>query len=380
MAYVRRRTTSAGPRFDVCWREGGRHRSRTFMFRKDAERFRTELERRAQLGVLFEVPPVTLDEWWDGYVERWSVGKADGTVARRTEVWEALSALHDLRMRDVTRAVAEDAIVAVAQRAPRQAQLALALLKAMLQDAQLRGHRIDPAVLMLAPPPYDEREPVYLTYEQLEALASCSTQPRLILFAGLSGLRQGECFALHDGDVELDERYVLVSRGAYKGQPTRTKSRKRRRVYLCPEATQVLREQLLARPPGASLVFPAPGGGIWRSESFMGRVFRKAALRAGLAQRDENGRYTGVTFHDLRHTFASLMIAAGANPLQIAEALGHTDRNGQPDATLVWRRYGHLYPGSSKQAAAALGRYLAFERKRARDVRGMPETGSTSSR
>ena len=69
------------------------------------------------------------------------------------------------------------------------------------------------------------------------------------------------------------------------------------------------------------------------------------------------------------------MIAAGANPLQIAEALGHTDRNGQPDATLVWRRYGHLYPGSSKQAAAVLGRYLTLERKRVRDVRGMRESG-----
>jgi integrase len=271
--------------------------------------------------------------------------------------------------------VAEDAIVAVARRAPRQAQLALALLKAMLRDAQQRGHRIDSGVLTLAPPSYDEREPVYLTLQQLAALASWSAEPRLILFAGLSGLRQGECFALHDMDVHLKGRYVFVSRGAYKGEPTRTKSRKRRRVYLCSEAVQLLREQLLARPAGASLVFPAPGGGMWRSENFMERVFRKAALRAGLGKRDQQGHYSGVTFHDLRHTFASLMIAAGANPLQIAEALGHTDRNGQPDATLVWRRYGHLHPGSSKQSATALGRYVTAERKRARDVRGMRDSG-----
>ncbi len=375
MAYVRRRTAAAGRRFDVCWRENGRERSRTFSFRKDADRFRIEVERRSQLGALFEAPPVTLEEWWEGYFGRWSVGKADGTVRRRTEVWRVLSALHDLPLPDIRRAVAEDAIVAVARRAPRQGQLALALLKAMLRDAHQRGHRIDSAVATLAPPSYDEREPVYLTFERLEALASWSTQPRLILFAGLSGLRQGECFALRDTEVHLDEDHVLVSRGAYLGQPTRTKSRKRRRVYLCAEAVQVVREQLLARRLGASLVFPAPGGGMWRSENFMERVFRKAAIRAGLGERDQDGHYSGVTFHDLRHTFASLMIAAGANPLQIAEALGHTDRNGQPDATLVWRRYGHLYPGSSKQAAAALGRYLTVERKRVRDVRGMQESG-----
>jgi integrase len=35
--------------------------------------------------------------------------------------------------------------------------------------------------------------------------------------------------------------------------------------------------------------------------------------------------HASLEFHGLRHTFASLMIAAGANPLQFAEALGHTD-------------------------------------------------------
>jgi integrase len=371
VAYVRRRTRDTGPRFEVCWRENGRSRSRTFTYRKDADRFRVEVERRIRLGQLYEAPPATLAEWWDGYVARWAVGKAAGTVKRRIEAWQALGALHDLRMRDITRAVAEDEIVQIAKRAPRQAQLGLALLKAVLRDAQYRGQRVDLAVFSLAPPSYDEREPVYLTLEQLENLASWSSEPGLIRFAGLSGLRQGECFALRDADLHLDEGYMLVARGAYDGRPTRTKSRKRRRVYLCPEAVQVLREQLLARRPAASLVFPPPRGGMWRRDNFMERVFRPAAVRAGLAARDEDGHYGGVTFHDLRHTFASLMIASGANPLQIAEALGHTDRNGQPDATLIWRRYGHLYPGSAKQAARALGRYVLSERKRLGDARDL---------
>ena len=123
----------------------------------------------------------------------------------------------------------------------------------MLRDAHQRGHRIDSAVATLAPPSYDEREPVYLTFERLEALASWSTQPRLLLFAGLSGLRQGECFALRDTEVHLDEDHVLVSRGAYLGQPTRTKSRKRRRVYLCAEAVQVVRELCFAYARQASV-------------------------------------------------------------------------------------------------------------------------------
>jgi hypothetical protein len=52
------------------------------------------------------------------------------------------------------------------------------------------------------------------------------------------------------------------------------------------------------------------------------------------------------------------MIAAGANPLQIAEALGHSDKIGRSDPTLVWKRYGHLYPGSTREVIAALDRHL----------------------
>ena len=78
---------------------------------------------------------------------------------------------------------------------------------------------------------------------------------------------------------------------------------------------------------------------MWRKDNFMSRVFRPAARRAQI---------DGLTFHDLRHTCASLMIAAGANPLEVAAQLGHKD------ARLVLQRYGHLYPGASERAVQAL--------------------------
>ncbi len=82
---------------------------------------------------------------------------------------------------------------------------------------------------------------------------------------------------------------------------------------------------------------------------------KRAAAAVDPARRADVAR---LDFHDLRHTFASLMIAAGANPLQIAEALAHSDQYGRPDPPLVWKRYGHLYPGSTLEAAAALDRHL----------------------
>jgi hypothetical protein len=59
----------------------------------------------------------------------------------------------------------------------------------------------------------------------------------------------------------------------------------------------------------------------------------------------------------------------------LAEALGHTDKNGRPDPTLVWKRYGHLYPGSTRAAAAALDRPSELSR---RDCAGSARMQKTS--
>jgi integrase len=122
-----------------------------------------------------------------------------------------------------------------------------------------------------------------------------------------------------------------------------------------------LRQQFLARRPNTlGLVFPSPqSDGVWNSDNFRADVFAKAVkCAAAKAKPSRRADLARIEFHDLRHTFASLMIAAGANPLQLAEALGHSDANGRPDPTLVWKRYGHLYPGSAREAAKALDRHL----------------------
>lgn len=361
MAYVRRRKTNAGPRFDVCWRENGRERSRTFTFRRDAERFRVEVDRRMQLGSLYEAPPITLAAARESWKERWQIGKAASTIKRKDEAWPHVQKLEAVELAALTPAMLEDTIADAARVAPRQAQLALGIVKQVVRDAMRRGQRVDPAVLEVKAPRYEEREPVFLSAAEVEQLASWCTEPHLIVFAALSGLRLGEVLALRDSDVDLDEGSVLVTRAARKGVEGRTKTRKRRRVYLCARAVKALRAQLLARRPNPrGLVFPSPrSDSVWNSDNFRADVFAKSVKRAAAAV--EPARRTDLArldFHDLRHTFASLMIAAGANPLQLAEALGHSDQYGRPDPTLVWKRYGHLYPGSTREAAAALDRHL----------------------
>jgi integrase len=361
MAYVRRRKTDTVPRFDVCWRENGRERSRTFTFRKDAERFRVEVERRLQLGGLYEAPPITLEAARESWKQRWQIGKAASTVKRKDEAWPHVQKLETVPLAALTPAMLEDTIAAAARVAPRQAQLALGTVKQVLRDAMRRGQRVDPALLEVKAPGYEEREPVFLSAAEVEHLASWCAEPQLIVFAALSGLRLGEVLALRDSDVNLEDGFVLVSRSARKGVEGRTKTRKRRRVYLCARALKALREQLLARRPNAKgLVFSSPrSDSVWNSDNFRADVFAKAVERAAATlQPARRTDFERLDFHDLRHTFASLMIAAGANPLQLADALGHSDQYGRPDPTLVWKRYGHLYPGSAREAAAALDRHL----------------------
>jgi Phage integrase family len=54
---------------------------------------------------------------------------------------------------------------------------------------------------------------------------------------------------------------------------------------------------------------------------------------------------TGMRFHDLRHFFASHMIAQGETPAHVRDQMGHSS------IKVTFDTYGHLFPGSGRQAA-----------------------------
>ena len=166
---------------------------------------------------------------------------------------------------------------------------------------------------------------------------------RLIVVAALSGLRRGELFALTAANVDLDGAAITVAATGDGRKVGRPKGGKVRRVHVERRVVDLLAEQLRERVPNAGdLVFPSPRGEMWGGNNFRARVFNPAKKRAEL---DE------MIFHDLRRTYASLLIASGVQPMVVAEQLGHTDPR------LVLQRYGHLYPGAAAQAAMALDLY-----------------------
>lgn len=163
-----------------------------------------------------------------------------------------------------------------------------------------------------------------------------------------TGARSGELIALTWADVQGDELHITKtvtgtgkSRGV--GPP---KSKAGRRVNQLPPdavaALQAHRAHLAAIGlESAGLVFPAESGAMLDSSN-VGRALRTWARLAGLP------REAWLTPHELRHTFASMAIASGMSPVDLAKQVGHAD----PGFTL--KRYAHFFERAKRQAAPSL--------------------------
>jgi integrase len=315
--------------------------------KRDAEILRDEINRRVALGALYPSRPQTFVEFVEGWLERYAQRVRPATLASCRDSLRRLAVFDGWQLETIRAADVEDHVFAVARQAPRAAELMLDTLKMILRSAKERGQTIDEAILRVRPPRRERAEMRFLGWSEVERLASETVEPydNLVRFACLTGLRQGELFALRDRALDLRQRTVAVEAGARDGKlvPTKT-SAGRRQVRLSGESLRVLREQLLARAPNElGLVFPTPGGTVWRKDNFMARVFRPAVRRADLAP---------LRFHDLRHTYAALMVAAGAHPKLLQAQLGHTSIN------VTLNTYGHLFPDAFADVGDALDRIV----------------------
>jgi integrase len=82
------------------------------------------------------------------------------------------------------------------------------------------------------------------------------------------------------------------------------------------------------------------------------RPFTPSAVRRRAGTAWKRAKLAPIGLHEARHTYASLMIAAGVNAKALATYLGHSS------ITIALDRYGHLMPGNEEEAAALLDAYL----------------------
>jgi integrase len=161
-----------------------------------------------------------------------------------------------------------------------------------------------------------------------------------------AGLRRGELMALAWEHVDLFAGIIHVERSydPKAAQFIAPKSRAgERRVPIASTLREHLIAQKLRGGRSEGLVFPSRNGTPFDSWAVKARA-DKAWKAAGL---------NPIGLHESRHTFASLMIAAGVNAKALSSYLGHAS------ITITLDRYGHLMPGNEDEAAALLDRYLA---------------------
>lgn len=244
----------------------------------------------------------------------------------------------------------------------RSVRLVHATIRKALQDG-VRWGRLARNVADLADPPSakierQSRREAMRTWSasELRAFLAHVAEDRLAglwHLAATTGLRRAELAGLRWQDVDLEAGRLAVSRGlvavAYAVSESGTKSGKVRTVDLDPDTVAALRahrraqaaEQLALGPAyrECGLVFCREDGESLHPDRITA-MFRRHVAAAGLPT---------IRLHDLRHTHASLLMAAGVHPKVIQERLGHHS------SAFTMDTYAHVSAGLQAQAAATFG-------------------------
>jgi len=162
-----------------------------------------------------------------------------------------------------------------------------------------------------------------------------------------AGLRLGELQALSWENIDLDGELIRVEWSwDKKAGRVPPKSRAGKRSVPIPK---ILHDHLTTHCERA-----AEQAGLVFGRSPV-QPFSDGTLRSRATRIWTQADMTPIGFHEGRHTYASLMIAAGINAKALATFMGHRS------ITTTLDRYGHLFPGSEGEAAALLDAYLEGE-------------------
>jgi integrase len=231
---------------------------------------------------------------------------------------------------------------------------ALMPLRAIYRQAMAMDEvSVNPVSGVRLPAVRGKRERIAAPDEAQALIGVLSESDRAIWATAIyAGLRLGELQALRIEDVDLAAGRIAVKRSwDPKEGPIAPKSRAGRRTVPVPA---VLRDYLiehklqLGRHEG--LLFGPDGEKPFQSTSITKRA-RRVWKKAKLAP---------IGLHESRHTYASLMIAAGVNAKTLSVFMGHAS------ITITLDRYGHLFPGSEDEAAGMLDAYLEQTSSKAR--------------
>lgn len=232
--------------------------------------------------------------------------------------------------------------MAKAELAPRTIHYCLATIRQVFNTAKMLGlYSDDNPVSKVKKPKFDNRRLRFLSRDEAQLLLTelQKRSQQLYNMALLSlhcGLRAGEIFNLTWPDVDA-ERKIMMIRDPKGG--------KNRYAFMTTEVAQML--ACMERGTASELVFKSRNGGKVKEIS---NAFSRAVINLKFNEGITDNRYF-VTFHTLRHTYASWLVESGADLYAVKELLGHS-------TLAMTERYSHLSNGTLQKAVNMLDRSL----------------------
>lgn len=207
-----------------------------------------------------------------------------------------------------------------------------------------------------------EREEMdFLRPDEINLLLKHCHEPfkTFVLTAVLSGMRKAELLGLQWGDIDWNSNTIFVKRSLkyrYRSKKNGEKSwyfdtpktkYSVRAITMSPRLKEALEiHRITSRTNEADLVFVNSAGSPLDPDNTIKREFQPAIRMAGLRI---------IRFHDLRHTYTSLLIAQGENIKFIQSQLGHASIQTTMD------RYGHILPNTNRGVGERLDRLVFGE-------------------
>jgi integrase len=346
---------------------------KTFATEGEAKAWRHDAVGEVRRGKLKAPTRVTLREAWDA----WNEGARSGLVrtksgdpykpsclrsyeqAMRDRVLPDLGAA---RLSEIRRVDVQDLVDRLQAKGldPSTIRNTVAPLRVVYRRAFTRGEvAVNPAIGLELPAVRGRRDRIAAPEEATKLLAALPEGDRAVWATAMyAGLRLGELQGLRWEDVDLANGIIRVERAwDAKEGPIAPKSKAgRRKVPIAAVLRDFLDEHKLRTTWTEGFVFGRSAGTPFDA--------RALARRAETAWKG----LEPISLHECRHTFASLMIAAGVNAKALSSYMGHSS------ITITLDRYGHLMPGNEDAAAELLDVYLERANTAARLAQLTPAT------
>lgn len=336
--------------------ERGRERSRHFERRIDAQRWLDEVTTTLRDGTWVEprAGNITFDDFYADWAPRqlWLAStRANADLAVGSVPFG------DLPFKAIRRSHIETWVKSASERwAPSTVKARFVIVRSVFRAAVAdRVIGTDPCIGVTLPRRRRAEAAMQIpTTEDVGRLLAHADSTRVstrkgfrayVALCAFAGLRKGEAAAVQLGDIDFLRRTLNVSRQLQRDRSTYVvrlpKYGSERVVFLPDELVAVLAEHVAAHLPSAEpddWLFTVNDRPMYDNDiTWRWRATRTAA------------KLPHVRLHDLRHFYASGLIAAGCDVVTVQRALGHST------ATTTLNTYSHLWPTAEDRTRAAAG-------------------------